>query len=62
MINFKEFIKKVEILEKYQNSKDKAYLITIKRLKMKIDDYIDIINLAENTLKDKDNKIFFLTR
>ena len=59
---FQEFIKKVEILEKYQNSKDKAYLITIKRLKMKIDDYIDNINLAENTLKDKDNKIFFLTR
>ena len=59
---FQEFIKKIEILEKYQNSKDRAYLTTIKRLKMKIDDYINNINLAENTLKDKDNKIFFLTR
>ena len=59
---FQEFMKKVEILEKYQNSKDKAYLVTIKKLKMKVDYYIEQNNLAENTLKDKDNKIFFLTR
>ena len=59
---YNEFIRKVNILEKYQNSKDKAYLITIKKLKMKIDDYIYRNNCAENSIKDKDNKIFFLTK
>ena len=59
---FKEFQKKVEILEKYQNSKDKAYLVAIKKLKMKMDDYMHQNNLAENTIKDKESKIFFLTR
>jgi hypothetical protein len=59
---FKEFEKKVEILEKYQNSKDKAYLVAIKKLKMKMDDYMHQNNLAENTIKDKESKIFFLTR
>ena len=58
---FQEFIKKIEILEKYQNSKDKAYLITIKKLKMKINDFTDKEIITENTIKDKDNKIFFLT-
>ena len=59
---FEEFKKKVEILEKYQNSKDKAYLVSIKKLKMKMDDYIHQYNLAENTIKDKESKIFFLSR
>ena len=59
---FIEFQKKVEILEKYQNSKDKAYIVAIKKLKLKIDDYIEQNNLAENTVKDKESKIFFLTR
>ena len=59
---FQEFQKKVEILEKYQNSKDKAYLVAIKKLKMKIDDCMHQNNLAENTIKDKESKIFFLTR
>ena len=59
---FVEFQKKVEILEKYQNSKDKAYIVAIKKLKLKIDDYIEQNNLAENTVKDKESKIFFLTR
>ena len=59
---FIEFQKKVEILEKYRNSKDKAYIVAIKKLKLKIDDYIEQNNLAENTVKDKESKIFFLTR
>lgn len=59
---FQEFIKKIEILEKYQNSKDKAYLITLKKLKMKINYFTDKEIITENTIKDKDNKIFFLTR
>ena len=59
---YNEFIKKVNILEKYQNSKDKAYLVTIKKLKDKIDDYIYRLSNAETKIKDKDYKIFILTK
>ena len=59
---FQDFIKKVEILEKYQSSKDKAYIVTIRKLNMKIDEYIEQNNLAEISLKEKDNKILCLTR
>ena len=59
---YNEFIKKVNILEKYQNSKDKAYLVTIKKLKDKIDDYIYRLSSAESKIKDKDYKIFILTK
>jgi hypothetical protein len=59
---YNEFIKKVNILEKYQNSKDKAYLVTIKKLKDKIDDYIYRLSSAETKIKDKDYKIFILTK
>lgn len=59
---YNEFIKKVTILEKYQNSKDKAYLVTIKKLKDKIDDYIYRLSSAESKIKDKDYKIFILTK
>ena len=59
---YNEFIKKVNILEKYQNSKDKAYLVTIKKLKDKIDDYIYRLSSAESKIKNKDYKIFILTK
>ena len=59
---YNEFIKKVKILEKYQNSKDKAYLVTIKKLKDKIDDYIYRLSSAESKIKDKDYRIFILTK
>ena len=59
---FQEFMKKVNILEKYQNSKDNAYIVTIRRLNLKIDEYIEQNNLADISLKEKDCKILYLTR
>lgn len=55
---FEEFIKKVDIIQKYKNSKEKALMLKIKQSEMKIKEYEEKIFLAENSIKDKERQIF----
>ena len=57
-----DFCRKINILERYKNSKSKAYLMKIKHLENKINVQKEELKYADNTIADRENQIFYLTK